>query len=327
MTEQSLPKHQVFVIYGRDQLAHEHLARFIEALGLEELAFERISNQLGPAPFIADIVTTSIEQADAVIVLFTPDEHAALFGKKDEANQSESERYLIDEEGGTRWQARPNVLFEAGVAYGTKPEKTVLVTIGTDVRLFSDMGGKHFVQLAEEGGKRKLRSRLEAILGPLKPERDDWETPEVSGDFARCLRPRWGFYDEIGKLESHLRFRSIRECTLLDIVAEIAWLDVKKDWRVLRETDFITAIGQRFGKTVANESYWWLIVYGFFQFSGVDVWFEDGKGEPRWTDSINYARWTERAFALIERCRARPRPSLGQSPTTVFSKSRSKTKP
>lgn len=313
MSGQSVSKHQVFVIYGRDQLAHEHLIRFIEALGLEELAFQRISDQLGPSPFIADIVTQSIEQADAVIVLFTPDEHAALFGKNEESDPGEHERYLVDVEGGARWQARPNVLFEAGVAYGTKPEKTVLVTIGTDVRLFSDIGGKHFVQLAEEGGKKKLRNKLETILGPLTPRCTDWETSQVSGDFTKCLRPRWGFYDEIGKLESHLRFRVIKECTLLDVVAEIVCLDVKKDWKVLREADFIKTIAQRFGNTVANESYWWLIVYGFFQFSDIDVWFEEGKGEPTWKDSINYARWTERAFALIERCRAKSRTTLDQA--------------
>lgn len=196
MSNQSLSRN-VFIIRGRDDEAYKHLVQFIKALGLEELGFDDIACLLGPTPFIADIVIKSIEKADAVIALFTPDEHAARYGKKDEFDKAE-DRYLVDVEGETRWQARSNVLFEAGVAYGTKPEKTILVTIGTDVQLFSDIRGKHFVQLAEAGGKQKLRNKLESILGSLTPTDPNWLRSEISGDFASCLRVRWKFYDEIG---------------------------------------------------------------------------------------------------------------------------------
>ena len=69
----------MFVIYGRDVEAHAELAKFLHALNLEEIRFEEVANTLGAFPFVADIVLRGIKDADAVIALFTPDEHAALY--------------------------------------------------------------------------------------------------------------------------------------------------------------------------------------------------------------------------------------------------------
>jgi predicted nucleotide-binding protein len=59
-------------------------------------------------------------------------------------------------------QARPNVLFEAGMAFGTHPSQTVLVEIGK-CRPFSDTLGRLVVRMNDTAAKRKeLADRLAA---------------------------------------------------------------------------------------------------------------------------------------------------------------------
>ncbi len=70
-----------------------------------------------------------MDQAQEVLVLFSPDDLVQLkdqFVDKSERNT----------EGKSQGQARPNVLFEAGLAMGRHQEKTLLIEIGS-VKRFS----------------------------------------------------------------------------------------------------------------------------------------------------------------------------------------------
>ena len=75
----------------------------------------------------------------AVVVLLTADDEALLRRRFRKAKEPIHEINLTG-------QARANVLFEAGMALGRKPESTVLVQIG-EVRPFSDIAGRHIVHL------------------------------------------------------------------------------------------------------------------------------------------------------------------------------------
>jgi hypothetical protein len=70
-------------------------------------------------------------------------------------------------------QARPNVLFEAGLALGAHPEKTVIVQVGK-VRPFSDIAGKHLVRLGEDRGRNDLANRLKRLGCLVEMTGDDW---------------------------------------------------------------------------------------------------------------------------------------------------------
>jgi hypothetical protein len=78
-------------------------------------------------------------------------------------------------------QARANVLFEAGMALGLHPDRTVLVTLGR-VRLFSDIDGRHLVRLSNElGARQALATRLEDAGCPVDTRGTDWH---FAGDFT-----------------------------------------------------------------------------------------------------------------------------------------------
>lgn len=70
-------------------------------------------------------------------------------------------------------QPRPNVLFEAGMAFGYNPTRTILVEVGT-LRPVSDLGGRHTVRLGTEETLRALASRLESAGCQIDPSGGDW---------------------------------------------------------------------------------------------------------------------------------------------------------
>jgi predicted nucleotide-binding protein len=83
-------------------------------------------------------VRAGMDRAQAVIVLFTPDEYAALRPSLSNDNDSENDK--------EHWQPRSNVIFEAGMAWALGQNRTILVILGK-VPLPSDLHGILFTRL------------------------------------------------------------------------------------------------------------------------------------------------------------------------------------
>jgi predicted nucleotide-binding protein len=162
----------VYVIHGRDDELRKSMFAFLRALKLEPMEFNRAVNRTiraggGGSPYVGDIVQGGLRDADAVIVLLSPDDVAKL--KKHFLRQRDPphERILTG-------QARANVLFEAGMALGVKPHVTILVQVG-EVRPFSDVGGMHIVHLDDRPeARQELVGRLEATGLAVDTEGVDW---------------------------------------------------------------------------------------------------------------------------------------------------------
>lgn len=170
---------KVFIIHGRNIAAKNAVEHFVQSLGLESLEFDQVSADLGGSAFVGDVVRAGLERAQGIIALFTPDEFSTLRpdhrGTRDKAEDVQ------------RWQARPNVVFEAGMAYGMDPKRTVLVTIGGEVSLFSDVGGVHVVRLTNTSGRSTLRQKLIGMGCAVNERADAWTDPARSGDFESCI--------------------------------------------------------------------------------------------------------------------------------------------
>ena len=167
----------VFVVHGRDEGLRKSMFEFLRALNLNPMEWSKavlLPRKGGANPHVDDIIDAAMDRVQAVIVIFSPDDLAMLKG----ALLSKGEKTT---EGTLTGQPRPNVIFEAGLALGRHPEKTLLVQIGS-VRGFSDIAGKHLVRLSNEVSKRKdVANRLNKIGCKADLNGDDWMT---AGDFV-----------------------------------------------------------------------------------------------------------------------------------------------
>jgi len=137
----------VFVVHGRNEKLRKSLFSFLRALGLQPIEWRRaIELTRKPNPYVGEILDSAFREAAAVVVLLSPDDEARLKREFVKTNDPVHEKQLTG-------QARPNVLFEAGMAMGRNPDSTVLVQVG-EIRPFSDIGGRHVVHLSNATASR-----------------------------------------------------------------------------------------------------------------------------------------------------------------------------
>lgn len=149
------PPNAVFVVHGRDLASRDALYDFLRAVNVRPIEWtSALKMTKKPAPYVGEILEAAFANARAIVVLMTPDDLAQL---RPELLQESDKPYERSPSG----QARPNVLFEAGMAFATHPGSTVLVQLGT-VREFSDVAGRHVVHMSNEFAKRQeLAAKLE----------------------------------------------------------------------------------------------------------------------------------------------------------------------
>lgn len=147
---------------------------FLRALGLKPIEWDQAVALTGKgSPYVGDILDVAFREGQAFLVLLTPDDVAYLH-----SDYAEGEN---DPEIEAKGQARPNVLFEAGMALGRNEERTILIELG-NLRPFSDVGGRHVLRMDNSAKKRQqLASRLETAGAPVDRTGSQWL--EV-GDFT-----------------------------------------------------------------------------------------------------------------------------------------------
>ena len=160
----------IFVVHGRDEPLRKSIFDFMRALNLNPLEWDHALKQArskGANPYVGDILDEVMEKAQAVVVVFSPDDLVQLKEQFLHADDRSTE-------GKPQGQARPNVLFEAGLAMGRHPRKTVLVQIGK-LKAFSDVGGRHIVRLNDSTESRNdLANRLEGLGCEVDKVGRDW---------------------------------------------------------------------------------------------------------------------------------------------------------
>ena len=169
----------VFVVHGRNNDANTALFEFLRSIDLHPLEWSEVASLTGkPSPYIGEILDTAFSHAHAVVVLLTPDDEAWLKYPFRVDNDPPHETQLTG-------QARPNVLFEAGMAMGRDETRTVLVELG-NLRPFSDMAGRHVIRMNNSSQRRQeLAQRLEAAGCPVNLVGTDWHT---AGDFESAIQ-------------------------------------------------------------------------------------------------------------------------------------------
>jgi predicted nucleotide-binding protein len=169
----------VFVVHGRNLAAWDALFTFLRSIGLHPLEWsEAILADGSGAPYIGAILEKAFEIAQAVVVLMTPDDEARLRKAFHQTGDGLHETRITP-------QARPNVLFEAGMAMGRSADRTIIIEMG-NLRPFSDIAGRHVVRLNNTSQRRQeLAQRLQAAGCPVNLTGTDWHK---AGDFEAAIR-------------------------------------------------------------------------------------------------------------------------------------------
>jgi len=173
-----MDKKAVFVIHGRNDSARRAMFDFLRSIELHPLEWSRIVAATEQAsPYIGDVLEKGFSMAQAAVALLTPDDVARL----NTSLQGNDEPIYETKPTG---QPRQNVLFEAGMAMGKCPERTVLVELGK-LRPMSDTLGRHVVRLTNSIDRRQdLATRLQTAGCDVSLVGTDWH---ASGDFSGCI--------------------------------------------------------------------------------------------------------------------------------------------
>ncbi len=161
---------KVFVVHGRDVRLRDGMFTFLRSIGLEPIEWAQAVALTGKAsPYIGQILETAFANAQAIVVMLTGDDEARLRLELRQAKEPPHETELTP-------QARPNVLFEAGMAMAHNPDRTVLVEFG-HLRPFSDVAGRHSVKMDGSIEKRQeLAQRLEKAGCTVRMTGTDWHS-------------------------------------------------------------------------------------------------------------------------------------------------------
>jgi predicted nucleotide-binding protein len=158
---------KVAVVHGRNLRARDELFTFLRALDLSPGEWEDAVRATGKgAPYNGEVVQALFADTQAVVVLLTGDEEVTLLPAFRQSAADAAPRH----------QARPNVFFEAGMAFAVNPDRTILVEVGEQTRP-SDLHGLNVIRY--DGGakaRQTLKGRLETAGCRVTRSGTDWLT-------------------------------------------------------------------------------------------------------------------------------------------------------
>jgi len=157
----------VMVVHGRNRRVRDSMFDFLRALKVNPIEWSEATRATGKgSPYVGEILDAAFKMAQAVVVLFTPDERVEL-----ELELCSGEAEFEREKG---HQARPNVFLEGGMALARDEGRTVLVEVG-ESRPASDLLGRHTIRMDDSPEKRnELAQRLRTAGCDLDTRDQDW---------------------------------------------------------------------------------------------------------------------------------------------------------
>jgi predicted nucleotide-binding protein len=170
----------VFVVHGRNGVLRDAMFQFLRAIGLSPIEWSKAKRATKkPSPYVKEILDAAFKMAQAAVVLLTPDDYAYLRPDLQQPGDGPHET-------NPTLQARPNVLFEAGMAVAWEPDRTIIVEVG-NLRPFTDIAGIHVIRLNNSADRRlDLADALETAGCQVNKTDRDWLT---AGNFEIAEPP------------------------------------------------------------------------------------------------------------------------------------------
>lgn len=173
---------RVFVVYGRDSKLISGFFDLLRAVDLRPLEWETLVQATGRAtPSLAEVVARAPHLAQATLVLLSPDDIVELHS--DLVLDGDAPQ---DRDRGA--QARPNVLFELGLAMMAYPDNTVIVEVG-HLRPLSDLAGLNVIRFdGSAAAIKKVLHRLAVAGCAVDYSALDWLDPSRFADLPTYRR-------------------------------------------------------------------------------------------------------------------------------------------
>jgi predicted nucleotide-binding protein len=193
----SSDRRRVFVVHGRNENIRHAMFSFLRAIGLDPIEWEEaIAMTKEGAPYTGQAIDAAFSKAHAAVILITGDDIACL-----------KQEFILEHDDDTERkptpQARPNVLFELGLAFGRKPDRTIVVEFGK-TRPISDSIGRNVIRFSDTPDfRQKLAGRLRNAGCLLNTDsKSDW------------LSTKFDFSSITPKLTNDVRFSHAFDTTL-----------------------------------------------------------------------------------------------------------------
>jgi predicted nucleotide-binding protein len=173
---------RVFVVHGRDDEARSAIFILLRALGLQPWEWGQMVADLGQtAPFNGQVVAHGLQQAQATVVLLTPDDVAYLHPDLHQALEPLHERRPTG-------QPRANVLIELGMALMAAEERTIIVEFG-QLRPAADINGRNVIRFdGSRAAVDKLVARLRTAGCQVDTQGMDWASLKHVSDLQAYRR-------------------------------------------------------------------------------------------------------------------------------------------
>ena len=159
---------RVFMVYGRDTELTRRFFELLRTVDLRPMEWESLIQEGGRAmPTLAQVVAQAPGLAQATLVLLSPDDIVELHPDLIQDNDGTQDR-------GRGSQARPNVLFELGLALMANPDRTFIVQVG-NLRPVSDLAGFNVIRFdGSVASIKKVLHRLEVAGCRVDYSGVDW---------------------------------------------------------------------------------------------------------------------------------------------------------
>lgn len=159
-------RRKVFLVHGRWREATDAMAVFLSSLGLEVVDWDDAVVATGKGSrYPAEILDAGFAMCHVIVVLMTPDDVAAIHPS---LSREQSGRTTL------RGQARPNVIFEAGMAWQRDRGRTLIIEFGV-VSSLSDLSGVDKVRFdGSAASRQKVNSRLRSIGADISDGNGRW---------------------------------------------------------------------------------------------------------------------------------------------------------
>src|SRR5260370_19461326 len=237
----ALDKRRVFVVHGRNMDARKAIFDFLPRINLDPIEWEEAVEMAGSTSALnLNAIERAFSHAQSAVIILPVDDLARLGKRYLSEHDDAYERNL------TR-QARPNGIFEAGMAFGLYTTRTVIVSFGK-TRPISDIAGINILHLSDTPESRqKLAGRLKNAACDVSTDgKTDWLK---AGDFASA------FHGDPDQVDKHAGLKIARRRASADETATYKpklWVELRNDSDSCLEVKHLGSLETRAGVHIRN---------------------------------------------------------------------------